>query len=356
MGKNLITVFVIAMLVTFALPVSAMQPNAPQAPDGNPTPMLGAAGPNDESGMPPMPNQNVTVGAFPTSVNDQITDSVTQAAPIASRAQLVRERIASAIRARNATVNATMIKSQIMERAKLAVAVKAQDLRQTESFLLQARQVIGTLNATQKRQLANVVYGFVNSSLENRVQTAYKLEQRGIDPEKVAAYNASVEALKAQIMAANSTQERRMLVNQANREWATFKKDVVKEKARDRLVNATDKAQVALDRINELITKLSQNGTDTSKLVNISARVQNRIDAARQQNNTLRQMEWRLAFARDGLAHLAAQVKRVIKAQAVEELAEQAEPAELAVDDPVEAETEAVAETPTPAANATESQ
>jgi len=348
-------IFAIAMLAVFALPVSAMDSNMPPAPDNNITPLLGAVQNGTGPGLPPMPDENATVGAFPTSVNDQITDSVTQAAPrAASRAQVIRDRIANAVQARNATVNASMIRDRIAERARLAVAVKAQDIRSTEAFLLQARQVVGTLNATQKRQLANMVYGFVNSSLQNRVQTAYRFGQRGIDPAKVEAFNASMEALKAQIAAANSTQERRRLVNQANREWAAFKQDVVKEAARNRLLNATGKAQAALGKLNTIIAGLAANGTDTTKLVNMSARVQDRINAANEGNITLRQMEWRLAYARDGLAHLAAQVKRAVKAQAAEGLVDEAEPTELASEDAVEPE--AAPATPTPVANATVSQ
>jgi len=349
MGKFSYALFACALLALFVAPVSAMQPNAQEPMNGDPTPVLGAAGPNDGPGMPPTPNENATVGAYPTSVNDQITDSVTQAAPSeSSRAQLVRNRIANAVQARNAAVNASMIRDKIAERARLSVAVKAQDTHSTEAFILQARQVMGTLNATQKRQLANVVYGFVNSSLQNRVQTAYRFEQRGIDPAKVEAFNESMEALKAQSAAANSTQERVRLVNQANRQWTAFKQDVVKEAARNRLLNATGKAQAALDKLDTIIANLAANGTDTSKLENISARVQNRINAANEGNITLRQMEWRLAFARDGLAHLAAQVRNAVRKQAIEDLADEVEPEELAVEDAAEEAT------PTPQASPTE--
>jgi len=347
MGKFSYALFACALLALFVAPVSAMQPNEQEPMNGNPTPMLGAAGPNDGPGTPPMPGEGPQMTGIGNAFNGTAPGNNTVGAGV-SRAQLIRNRIANAVQARNATVNASMIRDKIAERARLAVAVKAQDLRQTENFLLQARQVMGTLNATQKRQLANVVYGFVNSSLQNRVQTAYRFEQRGIDPAKVEAFNASMEALKAQIAAANSTQERVRLVNQANRQWTAFKQDVVKEAARNRLLNATGKAQAALDKLNTIIANLAANGTDTSKLENISARVQNRINAANEGNITLRQMEWRLAFARDGLAHLAAQVRNAVRKQAIEDLADEVEPEELAVEDAAE---EAV---PTPEASPTE--
>jgi len=337
MGKYLLAVFALSFLALFAFPVVAMNAD-----------------------MPPLPDENAAVSAYPTTVNPQITESAPQTfasnpAGVVSRAQAIRDRVINAVQARNQIpANATLIKNQIAERVRQATAIQAQDIRQTEAFILQARQVVATLNATQKRQLANVVYGFVNSSLDNRVEVANKLESRGLDPVKVEAYSVSVEAIKAQIVSANSTQERRRLVVQANREWAKFKRDVVRAAAWVRIRNATDKAQAALDRIEGLTAKLAQNGTNTTRLENIAGRVQNRIDAARQQNITLRQAEWRLAYARDGLAHLANQVKRAVRTQAVEELSEQAEPAELAVEDPVEAVPEAVTATaePSPSANA----
>lgn len=340
MGKYLLAVFALSFLALFMMPVSAANAD-----------------------MPPLPDENMATGAYPTSVNGQITDSVTQNAPspagVVSRAQAIKDRIANAVQAGNIKpANATLIKSQIAERIQQATAIRAQDIRQTEAFILQAGQVIGTLNATQKRQLATVVYGFVNSSLDNRVSVANRFEARGLDPAKVEAYSASVDAIKAEIISANSTQERRRLVVQANREWAAFKRDVVKAAAWARIRNATDKAQAVLDKIDALIARLAANGTNTTRLEDIAGRVQGRIDAARQQNITLRQSEWRLAYARDGLAHLANQVRRAVKAQAVEELPEQAEPAELAVEDPVETGQETAATTgePTTVANATGTQ
>jgi hypothetical protein len=306
------------------------------------------------SEMPPLPSDDGAVATVSANAQiGQVTPLARPNAVVASRAQAIKDRIINAVNVRaNANVTVAAVHAQIAERARTAAAVRAQDVRQTETFLLQAAALVKSLNATQRQQLATVVYGFVNSSLDNRVQVAEKLGDRGLDPAKVDAYSASVDAIKAQIAAANSTAERRKLVVEANREWAAFKRDVVKSAAWARIRNATDKAQAALDRMNALIAKLAQNGTNTTLLENIAGRVQNRINAARQQNITLRQAEWRLAFARDGLSHLAAQIKRVVKAQQAEEMPEQAEPAELAVEDAAEAAPEAVSATPSPAAEA----
>ena len=279
----------------------------------------------------------------------------------------IRNRFAEA--GRPIALNTSDINATIGQRLD-RIQNRDQDARQTEELLVQANGFLKNLNSTQHQKLAMAVFGFINKSLENRVDAASRFETRGMNPAMFADYNASVEDIKDRIMSANSSQERRMLINQANREWADFKKMVVKQAALARVLNATVKAQAALDKLNVIISNLSQNGVNTTKLENISNRVQKRIDAARQQNITLRQAEWNLAYARDGLVHLANQVRRAVRADPVEDMQERKEPKGLDVEDETDitmprptitptptATVEATATpTPTPVANATASQ
>ncbi|MFA6330062.1 MAG: hypothetical protein WCX64_05275 [Candidatus Micrarchaeia archaeon] len=361
MDRYLMPIFAIAMLAVFALPAYAMESNVPPAPDVNVTPILAAAPNGTEPGLPPMPGERPAMNGTPTGTRFNGTAQANGTAILPStRAQAIRDRVVNAI---NGTmremINASNVKALVAQRVKefddakhLALTTPMND---TQAFILQVKDFADTLNATQRNQFNQMVFGFLNQSMDNRIGVANRFGTRGTDNATIEAYINSTEQLKAQIAAANSTKQRRDLVLQANRQWAEFKKDVVKEAARDRILNATDKAQAALGKLDAIIANLAQNGTDTAKLVNISARVQLRITAASEQNITLRQAEWRLAYARDGLAHLAAQVKRAVKAEAVEDLQEQAEPAGLDVEDAVE--TGPVATTmPTTVANATASQ
>lgn len=347
----MISVFAIVMLAVFALPVSAMDAN--MAPDNNIAP---GNAPNLDDSAPPMPPSEQHQVAGENRFNNTTPEN---GASIQPRDQNIRDR------ARNATndsrpdaLNATNVRERIDQRVTEFDATRDSHQRisnttDTQSFILQANAFANTLNATQRQQFNQLIFGFLNQSMDNRIDVANRFGVRGADNATVQEYINASEGLKAQIAAANSTQERRKLVNQANREWADFKKDVVKKAARDRILNATDKAQAALGKLNAIIANLSANGTDTAKLENMSALVQNRIDKAREQNITLRQAEWRLAYARNGLAHLANQVKRAINASPVDDLQERAEPANLAVEDAVEPEVPA---TPTTVANATGSQ
>jgi len=360
MDKCLIPIFAIAMLAVFALPVSAMESNLPPAPDGNATPMLGAAPNGTEPGLPPMPGESPQM-ADGVKRNGTASDI----SSIQPRDQNIRDRVRNVTNAPiiREAINATNVKDRLGQRVKEFNEARRENPQRpmnntsdVQSFILQAKAFTNTLNQTQRQQFNQLIFGFLNQSMDNRIEVAMKFGARkGTDNATITEFLNRSEELKAQIAAANSTQERRRLVNQANREWAAFKRDVVKEAARDRITNATDRAQAALDKLDAIIANLTANGTDTTKLENISARVQNRIDRAREQNITLRQSEWRLAFARDGLAHLAAQVKRAVKAQAIEEMPEKTEPAGLAVEDVIEQDIPAIP-APTTVANATASQ
>ncbi len=345
MVKLSYALFAFFVLALFVMPVSAMQSNTP-LPHGRSNATLA------------FPGLNATRGAHPITANPQNANSVINE---------IRNRFAEA--GRPIALNTSDINATIGQRLD-RIQNRDQDARQTEELLVQANGFLKNLNSTQHQKLAMAVFGFINKSLENRVDAASRFETRGMNPAMFADYNASVEDIKDRIMSANSSQERRMLINQANREWADFKKMVVKQAALARVLNATVKAQAALDKLNVIISNLSQNGVNTTKLENISNRVQKRIDAARQQNITLRQAEWNLAYARDGLVHLANQVRRAVRADPVEDMQERKEPKGLDVEDETDitmprptitptptATVEATATpTPTPVANATASQ
>jgi|GEM_PF-1837631 len=362
MGKNTITFIAMAMLAVFALPACAMNGNMPPLPEDNMTPMLGAAPTGEDPGMPPMPGERPQMNGMPLNRFNGTAPGNNMTIPPVGRVQAIRDRIMNATNGLiREIINASNVRALVAQRVDefndarhAAVARPINNTQDTQSFILKAKEFANTLNQTQRQQFNQLVFGFLNQSMDNRIDVALRFGVKGAGNATVEAFLNNYEDLKDQIAAANSTQERRRLVNQANREWAAFKKDVVREAARDRILNATAKAQGALDKINVIIANLTANGTDTAKLVNISARVQLRINAASEQNITLRQAEWRLAYARDGLAHLAAQVKRVVKAGTAEDLQDETEPAELAIDDAVEPESPAA--TPTPVANATATQ
>ncbi|MFA5246345.1 MAG: hypothetical protein WC408_00455 [Candidatus Micrarchaeia archaeon] len=340
MNKIPMAIFALALLALFVLPVAATS-DLPPAPNADANQTITSGEPNSlDPGVPPAkPGQRPRgVG---TAVGNKLNGTVPQnnaAIQPQNRAQIIRDRVVGAIISRNETVNASTIKAIVANRIKAfdeakQVRARINNTQDTQAFLLSARAFANTLNATQRQQLTRLAFGFINQSMDNRIDVAQKFGSRGMDNATINAYITASLALKEQIALANSTKARRDLVVSANRQWAKFKRDVVKDKVRDRLANATAKASYALEKLNAIIAQLNSNGTDTARLENISAKYQLRISRALEQNITIRQQEWRLAFARDGLAHLAAQVKAAVKKQTITDLPEETEPTELAIDD-----------------------
>lgn len=221
------------------------------------------------------------------------------------------------------------VRTNLIEEQAALRQTRVEAREQVRETVISARANWTGLNTTQKVVAKIAVYKFVNATIDSRLDVASRLETRGADAELVANFTGFAQAQKERIAEAKNASQKRALVAQLNLQWNEFRRENAKSVIAERLSNATQIARNALTKIDGVIAALKANGTDTQTLEAISARVELRIEAASASNITLRQMAWRIGYAKRGLQFLYVQVKRAVAGQVPEDMTDEAEPAGL---------------------------
>ena len=186
-----------------------------------------------------------------------------------------------------------------------------------------------SLNSTEKAELRTHVLEVLQNGFDNRISLAGSMEDKGADSALVSGFIAFANAQKERFSQATTNGERKTLIVEFNNKWRDFVRDVAKKTVSKKVQQRLAQAKEILAKLNQAIAKLKSNGTDVARLEDISAKVAARIDAASQDNITVRQAAWRLAAVHRGLVHLRNSIMRAARGQAVEPIAVEAEPAGL---------------------------
>ncbi len=199
-----------------------------------------------------------------------------------------------------------------------------------------------SLNSIEKAELRTHVLESLQNGFDQRISLAGSMEEKGADSVLVSGFVAFANAQKERFSQATTNAERKTLIVEFNKKWRDFVRDVAKKTVSKKVQQRIAQSKELLAKLDGAIARLKANGTGVARLEDISAKVAARIDAASQNDITVRQAAWRLASVHRGLVHLRNSIMRAARGQAVEPIAAEAEPSGLS--SPGEATVEAPAD------------
>jgi hypothetical protein len=199
-----------------------------------------------------------------------------------------------------------------------------EEVKEREDRLKELRAKL-KLNDTEKQEYLLKARDFIQSSFDQRIATAMRLELEGADAQLVKEFVDYAKGEKAKFLNATTNDARRQIVAEFNAKWREFAKNAEKNILEKKLQKAVDAGKDALTRANDVISQLEARGYDTTKLEAISAEVAKRYELAAE-SKTIRQAAWRLGYAKRGLAHLHVAIQRMLNKQEAQDLRTEDEP------------------------------
>ena len=170
-----------------------------------------------------------------------------------------------------------------------------------------------------------------------------------------AEVKAFIESKKSEFNTTANVTQKRAVVAQVNAKWLEYQKKAKNEVLSQKILNATARASLVIEKIRQASAALSAKGFNTTRLDAQIIVAQKAIESVKEPGISLKQARWRLARINRILAHLRVAVIQTINKQDVSVLAEETQPVFSESEGIAQSEESAPAQAsaPTPNAEAT---
>ncbi len=209
------------------------------------------------------------------------------------------------------------------------------------------------MDDSEKKSFKQAVFSAVDGHFDRLIAA---LDKQIADGDANAAeVKAFIESKKSEFNTTANVTQKRAVVAQVNAKWLEYQKKAKNEVLSQKILNATARASLVIEKIRQASAALSAKGFNTTRLDAQIIVAQKAIESVKEPGISLKQARWRLARINRILAHLRVAVIQTINKQDVSVLAEETQPVFSESEGIAQSEESAPAQAsaPTPNAEAT---